>query len=109
MKPPYMRRKGATLHASRQEFIRWQLPYGLWRCVDGREVLFDRDYCPICERSPDKSPQLADPHEFVRCIVHQEWFYNDATPRPKRREIAKAKLIEWGLLKVVFSPRAQAV
>ena len=65
----YVRRKGREIWCSRQEFIRWQLPYGQWRCADGREVLFDRDYAPICERYPETVPTLSDAHEWVRNIV----------------------------------------
>ena len=35
--------KGMLLHS-------W-LPYGRWRCADGREVLFNRFYEPIWERT----------------------------------------------------------
>jgi hypothetical protein len=28
----------------------YSLPYGLWRCADQREVLFDRSYHPIWQR-----------------------------------------------------------
>jgi hypothetical protein len=30
----------------------YSLPYGVWRCADGREVLFDRSYHPIWQRRP---------------------------------------------------------
>jgi hypothetical protein len=45
----------------RSEFVRKQLPYGCWRCSDGREILFAREYTAICQRSPGQPPALADP------------------------------------------------
>ena len=60
--PLYGTRNGRGLYATRREAIRWQLPFGRWLCVDGREVLFDRYYSPICERSPGETPRLANPH-----------------------------------------------
>ena len=33
-------RKGTMIWATRQEILQRQLPYGLWVCADGREVLF---------------------------------------------------------------------
>lgn len=99
----YMRRKGAELSASRKEFIRWQLAYGCYHCANGREVLFDRDYAPICERRSGTSPQIADPQEWIKGIVRQEWFYDDGTPEAQKMKVAKAKLAEWGMLASVMA------
>ena len=77
-----------------------QLPYGRWLCADGREVLFDRDYKPICQRYPETTPTLANSREWIP-YVEQSWFYNDETPDAEKLEIATAKLQEWGMLEAV--------
>jgi hypothetical protein len=74
---------------------RKQLPYGCWTCEDGRQVLFNRFYKPICQRLPGHPPQPADPDERVP-FVKQEWFYNDATPESKKRQVATRTLHAWG-------------
>src|SRR5947208_2874678 len=38
------RRQSMARYSSKGTFIRWALPYGAWKCEDGREVLFDRMY-----------------------------------------------------------------
>jgi hypothetical protein len=98
-----MRRNGVPLICSPKEFVLWQLPYGCYHCANGRQVLFDRDYAPLCERAPGVPPRMADPGEWITGIVRQEWFYGDATPRSKRRGIAEAKLVEWGMLAPVMA------
>jgi hypothetical protein len=62
----YICRDGRERICSRETFIRWQMPYGIYYCADGREVLFDRDYVPICERLPGMFPRMADPGEWVK-------------------------------------------
>jgi hypothetical protein len=87
----------------REMFIRWQMPCGIYYCADGREVLFDRNYAPICERIPGMLPRMANPCEWVD-KVRQEWFYSDdaKTAASKKRRIAEAKLVEWGMLEPVM-------
>lgn len=55
--------------------MRWSLPYGLWRGRDGREILFNRDYRPIYERS-GSTAQQADQAAWIKDIADQRWFYN---------------------------------
>jgi hypothetical protein len=55
---------------------RQRLPYGKWTCADGREVLFNRAYKPIWQRSPDGLVTRADPEERVPWVV-QEFYFND--------------------------------
>ncbi len=105
----YQRRAGGVLIASPKEFIRWELAYGCYHCANGREVLHDRNYAPICERTPDMPPRMADPHEWIKHIVRREWFYNDATPEPQKMKIAKAKLVEWGMLEPVMAEIEEAI
>jgi hypothetical protein len=47
-------RKG---YRSNRGFNRWLslVPYGMWTCEDGREVLFNRVYAPIAERASPTS------------------------------------------------------
>src|SRR5215468_6698717 len=65
--------------ASRFDRVRITLPYGLWTCPDGREVLFNRDYAPIWERLPGEPARRADPNERIPW-ADQVWFYNDGCP-----------------------------
>jgi hypothetical protein len=46
--------------------FRLRCPYGIWRCADGREVLFNRQYWPILQRYPGGKPKPADPNEWIR-------------------------------------------
>ena len=55
--------------------LRCWLPYGRWACADGREVLFNRFYEPIWERT-DGVTKRAIPAERVRW-TDQSWFFND--------------------------------
>jgi hypothetical protein len=76
---------------------RWRLPYGRWRCGDGREVLFDRHYSPIASRRPGEEPELCDPGERVKDIAGRDWFYRDRTPERIKLWRAVGALREWGL------------
>ncbi len=69
MKTRHLLASPATMH-------RWaELPYGLWLCADGREVLFNRFYDPIWQRI-DGAVLAADANEWVRW-TSQRWFYTD--------------------------------
>jgi len=46
-----MRRRRFDLSSADRQ--RRELPYGVWTLADGGQVLFDRDYFPIWQRSPD--------------------------------------------------------
>lgn len=95
------------------KFETWKLsvPYGLWICADGREVLFNRKYHPILERLPDGTVRAADPYEWVHW-VNQTWFFNDGNtpwwPTATARETLKrinTKLAEWGFKPLPKPPR----
>lgn len=77
--------------------LRDRLPYGLWTCADGREVLFDRRYRPLWTRRPGEAARVADPDERVpHC--RQEWFWQDgAAPWQDGKSLARAEavLAEW--------------
>jgi hypothetical protein len=49
------------------------LPYGMWTCADGREILFNRNYRPIWQRLPEGTVQHADSNEWVDW-TEQGWF-----------------------------------
>jgi len=44
----------------RDSIRRW-LPYGMWTCADGRQVLFNRGYRAIWERLPGRAAEKAFP------------------------------------------------
>jgi hypothetical protein len=66
----YYREQPETLGASRR---RW-LPYGMWTCADGREVLYNRDYHPIWQRRPGKAAEKANPSEWVHWVKSEHFF-----------------------------------
>jgi hypothetical protein len=75
------------------------LPYGKWTCADGREVLFNRWYGPIWERSAAGVVRRANPGEWVQ-FERVEWFYTDGnSPRrsPKTVRRCVAVLKSWGV------------
>lgn len=75
------------------------MPYGLWVCANGREVLFDRQYRPLFERPAAGEPAVvADVCEWVMEIKGTERFYSDGTPEPEKRKRAIAALQKWGVV-----------
>ena len=98
-----VRRDGAMFYSSKAVFIRWMLPYGRWTCADGREVLFDRDYTPICQRTPPGPVSLADPKEWVRHIDSQRFYDDDGTSERRKKVAALAALTEWGFVEPVLA------
>jgi hypothetical protein len=90
---------GENIFCSEPTFYRWAyLPYGIWKCENGREVFFNRFYEPIWQRVPGKPPTPADPKERVDYMKDgQFWFYCDGTPENKKRKMGEAKLSEWGI------------
>ena len=81
------------------------LPYGMWRCADGREVLFNRAYRPIWSRYPGRPTVGANPDEWVHWNT-QNYFYDDysnplwgpTTPRKKRvLATVNTMLRAWGI------------
>lgn len=59
--------------------MRFVLPYGVWTCADGREVLFNREYRAIWERLPDGSVREADPDKWVP-FKTQLLYFQDGNP-----------------------------
>lgn len=71
------------------------LPYGLWTCQGGREVLFNRFYEPIWQRQ-DGTISRVDPKEWVPWST-QKWFYDDGTPESGKWRAGAGVLSEWGI------------
>ena len=93
----YVSLKGErSLHTSdRRAATRWvYMPYGKWTCADGREVLFNRFYEPLWQRTVDGTITRADPNEWVTW-EQEGWFYNDGTP--DKHATAVEVLDKWGL------------
>ena len=65
----------AIAHAARRT-----LPYGMWTCFDGRQVLFNREYQPILEKK-DGECRHCDRNEWVdhATIETTQYFYDDLT------------------------------
>lgn len=53
------------------------LPYGIWTCQDGREVVFNREYQPIFQKK-DGVNSFADRGEWVKDIVQTVYLFNDS-------------------------------
>jgi hypothetical protein len=68
--------------ARQREYERCSLPYGLWTCADGTEVLFNRHYEPLWERAngvvTDISGGAWVPHQT------EKFFYTDSDRRSLR-------------------------
>jgi hypothetical protein len=69
-------------------FRYWRLPYGLWTCEGGREVLFNRFYRPIWQRWPVVN---GDPAEWVRDWNEQRWFF---TGNPLHLPVGRVRMLE---------------
>ncbi len=88
------RRPASTLVSLRSEF-----PYGKWTCIDGREVLFNRDYKPIWQRNPSGLVAPANRSEWVP-FIKQEWIYSEGQEPWCSRESRLAcirLLASWGV------------
>ena len=54
-------RNGRVILSDKKEFQRWNdLPYGMWTCADGREVLFNRFYEPIMQALGLRCLEMSD-------------------------------------------------
>jgi hypothetical protein len=67
------------------DYPTWEalIPYGKWTCADGREVLFNRKYCPILQRTPrgvQSKTALADPSEWVPWQTQDHFFDDGNSP-----------------------------
>jgi hypothetical protein len=91
----WMTRGGQIFRAPDEMFKRWhELPYGMWTCADGRQVLFNRFYEPIQQRRPGCPPEPANSKERVK-FCRQEWFYGDEHTEIQMRALAAAALVDF--------------
>jgi hypothetical protein len=75
------------------------LPYGSWTLADGTEVLFDRYYAALWQRTPDGAVTRAEVNRWYEVDKHH-WFYDDGTSPGRNKETRKklqALLAEWGV------------
>ena len=67
-----------------------ELPYGLWRCANGTEVLFNRRYQPVWRRhsAAPASGDIPEPDEWI-AWTEQHWFCRGDTyfERPMAPEV----------------------
>ena len=76
--------------------LRLNMPYGVFTCADGRDVLFNRDYTPLLQRI-NGVVTAADSDEWVPWVL-QRFFYDDADPpwaNAATRARCVAVLAEW--------------
>jgi hypothetical protein len=105
----YVTRGGQPIvTSSKRVFTRWnEMPYGVWRAKDGREVLFNRFYEPIWARAASgASPEPAALDQ--RNIGKSVWFYNDGHSDAEKVRRAAAVMTEWGLPSPVAPRRRRA-
>jgi hypothetical protein len=72
------------------------LPYGVWRCADGSELLFNRRYKVLHARDGQRRPLSIEPNIRIEW-KEQSWYYDDATPPMDKVRQALAALAEWGI------------
>jgi hypothetical protein len=94
--PPIRKAEKPMKTMERINDLKGRLPYGVWSCGDGREVLFNRWYKPILQRKggvvSDADPEERMPRDG------QKWFYTDANPpwhSKKTRTLCESILAEW--------------
>jgi hypothetical protein len=61
------------------ERMRQELPYGVWTCADGTEVLFNRRYQPIWRRTPGGAVKPTKRDERIKW-TDQKWIFGDGNP-----------------------------
>jgi len=74
---PYIARSERPRSKTRRR--QTDLPYGLWICDDGRQILFNRYYEPLWQRVGNIT-WPADREEWVK-FREQSWFYADSHTR----------------------------
>jgi hypothetical protein len=70
-----------------------ELPYGMYVCENGAEILFNRSYQPILGRCQGHFV-YPKPHTWVDNIVKQVWFYDDGcSVRHNAKTRTRCKLV----------------
>jgi len=102
----YLTRREVSVYrrqALAKEFrpMRLYLPYGKWTCLDGTQVLHNRDYCPLWAKSPIGAVNPIDPDTWVVMNEQKdEWYFDDAdAPWDSKVSFQKCLRIldEWGV------------
>ena len=79
--------------------MRIYLPYGVYFCDDGSEVLFSREYCPMWAKHPNGKISDISPRTFVH-HKKSELFFDAGDPPHKNREALNkclGILHKWGV------------
>ncbi len=99
---------GTTASTVRQDFkrvnpnsnlphcLRSTMPYGMFTCADGRDVLFDRNYKPMLQRI-NGVVTAANPDEWIDWTL-QRFYFDDVDPpwlSAATRARCEAVLSEW--------------
>jgi hypothetical protein len=95
--PGFERHQRRAASPNKEYFKYWLLPYGVWTLVDGTEVLFDRYYAAMWQRSPNGVVTAADMNVWYPW-VKQDYFYNDGnspTFNLETRNRLRAILRQW--------------
>jgi len=89
-----------TPRATKQSLMRAYLPYGLWTCLDGSKILFNRKYNPIWKMSPTGSVTAVEPDRWID-FNNQEWYFKDRNlPWRNKKTFKKCVdvLRDWGVV-----------
>jgi hypothetical protein len=83
--------------------MRLYLPYGKWICVDGSEVLYNRDYCPLWVKRPNGVVSEIDPDVWVDYVDDQHFFNANEAPwfgkqNNQKMETCQNVLRQWGVV-----------
>lgn len=91
---------------SEAEIMRCRLPYGIWICMNGSQILFNRDYNAIWLKPKEGGVVAIDPDARI-IYTEQVFFFNDNNPpwiNKRTLEGCIKVLREWGV--EAYDPRA---
>lgn len=91
---PDMFSKSSTVPDAEYRWMRANLPYGLWNCADGTQVLFNRNYQPIWAKPPGAPARRVEPSSWVPWVQERFLFKDDTAPWLGRNHDTLAKLCE---------------
>lgn len=81
--------------------MRLNLSYGKWKLNDGTEILFNRDYNPIWERSVTGEVKAIEPDTDINSDIVESYFDDRAAPyyqnSMKTLELCLSILQDWGV------------
>lgn len=85
--------------------LRLFIPYGKWTCLDGSEVLYNRDYRPLWKKGLDGKIEPMDPASYVEHDRSKDEAYFNTNNTPvwgdinSMREVGLSILRAWGVEK----------